>query len=1132
MYLLEKFHLVQFYLFSATTLNFSTSTAIVAPNGSGKSAVLDAMQIVLHGGNQRAMDLNAQSGGAPGGRSIREYLLGFYRDNENVRDHATSYLTMVFRDSTGESPVVSLGLCLGATVNEPKHRVHGMYLLPGVDLTLEEHTQMVQGQLVPLAWPEFKELVTERTVAAGEKPEFPRDRIASDFVERMLFRLHGSRSIDHAAFSKALKNALNLKDVDDASAFVRNRIVEERPISVSDFRHQLETFRELKQKIADVIERIDVGKHVEEAARKAIETRMHRASYAALSAELHRDEAMEQYDEAADARRRADDALQAVEDLEARTQAASIASEARLRDITDQARSNPTLQQHQTQAADRERALTPLKKNLASTLRQVVTAFGAAKGRDPEANGWGFLAKPWEALLTKISDAPPGASLDLDPAAEIARLRESQDASHPLIDAVRKRHATVAAELEQAKVRLSTARQQLERVKTGRSQLPDAVIAVRNVLEEQGIEATPVCDLVTVTDPAWAPPIEGYLRSNTHALLIEPGREDDAVRIYESIPDGYNPYGVKIVQPRRRGHDAMSALPSRALADLIAGQNELAVRFLRSRLGRLVQLDEANTQSENGLTISGTLVNNGTIERLWLPAAADVLLGKQDVRAKLDHVTREKQALDRAYQDTERRAAQYAGLLDAIGPLMGLRDVTEHLQRWLEEHRELEQSLDDAQRLTNLQDSPDLLALQELLDAAAQQYNQARREHAQALTALGAAQSEQAHAMSRCEELEEKANRLAREASEGMRRDFVDAGWIEERRSDWERQGKSAAEMLKNCSDGLSRSAAAYGNQESDMRSGLRDYVNRYHQDFAVDGSDPDAVRAVMATDIRRLQESELAIYQQQADDAYAVAVRTFRSRIAASLRSNFDDMASQLRELNSIMGRMPVFTNDERYHFKWWVNPEHKILHAFIRDVADRGSDETLFDDPVNTPEEFRALLEDVGGPAQELLRDYRKFFSFEVEVRHQGQTISTLKSRMEKGSGGEHRAPLFVVAGAALAAAYGKLHGDTRGMSLILLDELGDKIDDNNTKAVFEYLRSLGLQPIVAAPDDALAKINESVDGYIQLNRDGDVLSVSHVDLGPDAHPLLTSDSWEKHPELLAAESHKVMVERGLIS
>lgn len=1129
MYLLEKFHLVQFYLFSANTLHVGKSTAIVAPNGSGKSAVLDAMQIVLHGGDQNAIDLNAQSGGSKGGRSIREYLLGFYRDDENVRPHATSYLTMVFRDTTGRLPVVSLGLCLGATLNEPKHRVHGMYILPGVELALEEHLQTVQGELVPLPWADFRELISERALAAGEKPEIPKDKNASDFVERMLFRLHGSRSIDRIAFSKALKNALNLKDVHDASAFVRDRIIEERPISIAEFRNQLETFRDLKGKIADVIERIKLGGGVLELARKAIDTRMRKASYGALIAELRRDEAMDKLDTAAEAKNDAEAAFEAAEQRLTQARQAHGTAEGRLKDITDQARLNPELQRHQAEAAERENRLTPLKKNLTTELRRVVAAFNTSKARDPEANGWSFLAKPWESLQARITAAAGGDSLRLDTSAEVHRLRDAQAGCQPLLESVRKREAADAAELEQSKQRLKTALQQLERVSTGKSQVPDAVITVQNLLQEQGIESTPVCDLVTVTDPSWAPAVEAYLRSNTYALLVQPGREDDAIGIYEKIPEGYNPFGVKLVQPSRHPYDAAS-LPANALALLITGENEQAVEFLRSRLRRLVQLEVATSRGADGLTRKGTLVNNGTIERLRVPAAGDVLLGKQDVRAKRDHLTREKQARDREYQDAERKARQSASLLEAIGPLVGLRDLLDNIQRWLEEHRDLEQTLDDASKLASLQENPDLVAMQELLDTAQDHYNAARDALHLAIENRGSAKTTRDTTASRYDELQVDADRLAREASEGMQKPFVDAGWIDERRMDWERQGKTLEEMIKTCNDGFGKESTAYGTQESDMRSTLREYVNRYERgEFAVDPSDPDAVRAAMASEIQRLQDSELAIYQQQADDAYAVAVRTFRSRIAASLRSSFDDMANQLRELNNIMGRMPAFTNDERYHFKWWVNPEYKTLHAFIREVADRGNEDTLFEDPVNTPDEFRTLLEDVSGPAQELLRDYRKFFSFEVEVRHQGQTISTLKNRMEKGSGGEHRAPLFVVAGAALAAAYGKLQGDTSGMSLILFDELGDKIDGNNTKAVFEYLRSLGLQPIVAAPDDALGKINESVDGYIELFREGSFLAVNHVGLGPDAHELLTSDSWDKHPELLEAETRKVLAERG---
>lgn len=143
MYLLEKFHLVQFFLFRAETLSFSPATGIVAPNGSGKSAILDAMQIVLYGGDQNQIDLNAQSGGVSGtrGRSVREYCLGYYRGDEHIRENATSYLTMVFRDTEGELPPVSVGLALGASVGDPKLHVYGRYVVQGVALALDDHLE-------------------------------------------------------------------------------------------------------------------------------------------------------------------------------------------------------------------------------------------------------------------------------------------------------------------------------------------------------------------------------------------------------------------------------------------------------------------------------------------------------------------------------------------------------------------------------------------------------------------------------------------------------------------------------------------------------------------------------------------------------------------------------------------------------------------------------------------------------------------------------------------------------------------------------------------------------------------------------------------------------------------------------
>src|SRR3546814_10981326 len=132
-------------------------------------------------------------------------------------------------------------------------------------------------------------------------------------------------------------------------------------------------------------------------------------------------------------------------------------------------------------------------------------------------------------------------------------------------------------------------------------------------------------------------------------------------------------------------------------------------------------------------------------------------------------------------------------------------------------------------------------------------------------------------------------------------------------------------------------------------------------------------------------------LYEQQAADAYTTSVRTFRSRIAASLRSSFDDMHGQLRELNSTMSRLPAFSNNEKYRFKYDVNPSSKALYDFIRAAASAGADDDLFNDPLKTQVEFSLMLEGKDVATAALMEAYRRVFIFEVAVLPEGGKVDT---------------------------------------------------------------------------------------------------------------------------------------------
>jgi chromosome segregation protein len=314
--------------------------------------------------------------------------------------------------------------------------------------------------------------------------------------------------------------------------------------------------------------------------------------------------------------------------------------------------------------------------------------------------------------------------------------------------------------------------------------------------------------------------------------------------------------------------------------------------------------------------------------------------------------------------------------------------------------------------------------------------------------------------------------------------------------------------------------------------SGLAQYAKDHGIALDVEPQDWRRADALLRGEIAHLKDTELVQHQAMADEAYATAVETFRSNVASALYDNFTRLKHQIQILNRTLMGSPAFSNNERYQFRYEIAPEFKDLHRFIHKVADVGETDTLFGSAGEVPDAFREIIEDrIGGRgnAPSPLDDYRRFFSFEVNIQQDGRVIGTLSERMRSGSGGEHRAPMYVIAGAALAAAYGKRDGQQGGLGLIMLDEFGDKIDAQNARATTQYLRSLGLQLILAAPDTAQGTLTGVLDSYIELFRDGPLLQVERVQVTDAGRALLHSDQFALHPELLEAEIARIEAERA---
>ena len=141
--------------------------------------------------------------------------------------------------------------------------------------------------------------------------------------------------------------------------------------------------------------------------------------------------------------------------------------------------------------------------------------------------------------------------------------------------------------------------------------------------------------------------------------------------------------------------------------------------------------------------------------------------------------------------------------------------------------------------------------------------------------------------------------------------------------------------------------------------------------------------------------------------------------------------------------------------------------------------------------------------------------------------KTVGKLSKRLGSGSGGEHRAPLYVIAGAALASAYKLDDGHRDGMGLILLDEAFNKMDITNITATMRYLEDIGLQVVLASPGENLGILTAFLHRYYEILRDpvGNAVDLEGHWVSEETRLAYRSDLPEFHPELVEAELRNIM-------
>jgi chromosome segregation protein len=1123
---LSTLHLVQYSFWDYETFNLKLGgTAFLGPNGAGKTSLVDAVQVALVGGHGNHMHFNTQSVHKDN-RSIRDYALGTMRSGEGgqdvinrKRDEALSYITLVFE---GETPadVVSAGICVHSLASEKTHRTLGLYILPGVKLKLENHLGALDnGAKAPLDWPTFEALARKLAKQEGRTPTLTNK--PETYLDELLHALqHSGRSIDREKFLRSLAQSLRLKGISSVNDFLRGYLVDAQPIDKQGTLKHIRTVRALGKQIQEVKEQIVRLNDIDAKFTTVANHYVTRANASAVKAQLLLEGADTRVGELESRKASLEEEIEqlkgVIASLEKEDELLSKSHDDLLRSYS----SDPAMQDAEQNQRLREAYqvnVNELKSSVDRLVLDLRTALNtAAEVLEVSEND----GAPAVFALLKRFDS--GAKNGTHPG--LAEMKEGLDVLKSLsstIDAILQenanKHDTAARQLQAATAKVQVARK-------GMRLSDDDVAVAMSLFKQNGIESRTVASLVKVRDIRWQPAIESFLGRNRFSVVVDAGRESDAVRLLRALNKPL--YDVTVVQPNHLKENIGSSDEPHSVAELLISENKVALAYLRRIFGRMRQVEtEAELEKyDRALTVDGMLSANGGTRRIRLISQTDCALGAEVTAADMARLTEDFQFATTEENRAKQRFDQSKEASEKVRRT--IRDTT------VDKYSHAVTTLSVAQASLSSVPEKDISALPEHLSNIKSRMESTKVASEEVKTKLHKAIGDKG----KLQEIQkttaenfEHAKASLEQAKHNHIRAIADVDYDNDRALKLYDYASGLAasdgpeEALKHLQDTANQANSKLVNAESTAKSEFTFYINEMSINLVDERSDWRKASTWVKNHVQKLTESTLVEYESEACAAREAANQSFRADVSFRMREAIKRVEHDIHDLNGILKVCPEFTGGEKYKFVAEPALAHKGLYDLIQSSAfvETGT-APLFeaaDDIQKTLIGFLEACETGEGKANNPLEDYRLLFNFDLEIRVGDKKVDRLSKRLGVGSNGEHLVPFYVIAGACLANAYrmkaGELHN---GAAVMIIDEAFHGFDAQNAFVTAKFLRSLGLQLVMAAPDADVGKLIPVLGSYYDLDRFGSDVFTEEILIKDGAESMFESDMPTRNPELVA--------------
>lgn len=1071
-------------------------------SGSGKSTVMDAIQVILYGSFSPSF-LNKAADDAKNRRSVLSYLRGEQKDGSaNRKDCDFCSVIALEIEDTGTHIITCIGIAFEVRKSDSEIKKFVYFSHSGKMPESEYLTE--QG--VCYSNQEIKKLISSRAKSEDNRGKGDVNRIYGS-KEAYLGTLYDVilGYIDQNRFITMEKSAIALKMTNGTGQFIRDYMFPKNTSNtIATISEQLDSYRQIKEKIEDLRKRIELLSEIQASGKELVR----------LQTDIVRAEAMIR--------------CIGIEDLRARIQAAE-----------DDKRN---LAEKQEQCKKKVQELSASREEAQQRLIQVSADLKASdlggkqqqyEELDERSRMLADNTRQWQKILQGMKNWEEDDVITdyisnpvLNMIAELNQGRVTEELCQNLHLKIESAKQNIEDEVEDYRdqrreigKQLKEKKRLVDDMKHDRKPYDENLRSARSALSQQlsdrygqTVKVQIFADLFDVQEEEWKNAIEGRMGRLKHSLITEPQYAHEAAVLFRNMKQYEN---VDLINSKAIADSKPDCMEG-SLYEAVKTQEAYVDVCLKRYLGHIIKCRsvEELEQVRDGVTPDCYSYSNFIFRHLKKKDyTTRACIGRRVSKARLAEYEKDVEELSRQEMQLDdllrrlKEARDFECLKDEPSHYVKLSRAGEELARVNKKKMELEETIRSLREGAYKELEEKEQSLQKQVKMVQEELDQTQGELARLGSRIGELSGENE---SRRQQLEEKLQgyvpneALEQEVWELLKKQSGQAVINRKKAqvADLEEKEQAQAETLRAARNryifaypagpfnGAETSNEAY---EKLLEKYLTDFEPAYEEEFekkcaSIYKSLRENVIATIHGDIKAAKRHAYEINRLLRETNFSDSTYQIKIEPAKNENGQFFDMlmAEELDSKNldnaGIDGQISF--GEDAFYQKY----EQKIKLLTDKFMPPKDEDEHLRAQKRKEMEQYADY------------RNYLSFSMFEQVTDEHGNVIreNFVDDMAGRDSGGEGQNPKYVALLAGFAMLYMQQSKRDSKIKLVLLDEAFSKMDQERSAVCLKYARKMDLQLIVCVPDERLQSLIRNVDCVYGFRRFKNRISMMHIDKG----------------------------------